>query len=286
MINMCTWDEDFLSEQEYLFCKDVVEKMDNVDWVKPLLKRMAELGFPSNSKELKSFLFELQITNEFFIKDISPKYEYCTGLGDTSVDFFLGIKDSNCLIEAVSVKESEDVKQVTIITEPTPGITMYERYLGGDGKSSPGAEMVKLQGKILSKVVDKDGKPIKYPIPSQKDLHIIIVDARCYLNGGDKSDYLQTMYGPSTISLENRLPYQKRLVRGLWDRKNPESKKTSFIKERVHFVIFVNRKNYHVSLFDKENSYICPNCLLFNDLKEINDKKALVPILEAYPAFT
>lgn len=278
---MFIFDDDLFSYDEYMHCKRIIKDMAAVPWIQPLLRKIRDLDYPKNSKELKSALFELEIAYEFFKLNIDLEHEYNTGIGLTDVDFRFNSGDINCLIEAVSIKISDEFKEATAIKEITPGLIEYETMLGGDEKASLGHEMIKVQGKILEKACNKKGDPIKFPIPQQTDLHIVAVDVRSF--DGNNWDYLQIAYGPKTIPDYCRLTYCQKFVMGIFEKVNDDIQARVF-RERIHIIVFCNFHVFDSPLFSEQNCYFCWNPWLFRDVRIVKKMIASVPAFSNYPS--
>lgn len=254
--------------------------MTDVIWVQTLLKKIQDLKYPRNSKELKSALFELEIAYEFFRTHSELEYEHHAGIGSTDVDFRYNSGKVNCLIEAVSTNISEEVKEATIINEIRPGITEFEIMLGGDQKASLGHEMIKVQGKILEKACNKEGKPVKFPIPHQEDLHVVAVDIRNLV--GDNWDYLQIAYGPRILPDYCRLTYYQKFIKGIFEEGNNHIQSRVF-RERVHIIAFCNFRKFDIPLFSEQNCCLCFNPWLFKDINLLKKNIANIPAFCNYP---
>lgn len=278
---MFIYHDDSLTYDENKYCELIIEEMSEVPWVQSLLKKIMDLKYPRNSKVLKSALFELEIAYEFFKKHSELELEYHAGIGLTDVDFRYNSGKINCLIEAVSTKVSEEFKEATKFTEIEPGVTKFETMLGGDQKVSLGHEMIKVQGKILEKACSKEGKPVKFPMPQQQDLHVVAVDIRNF--DGDKWDYLQIAYGPRIVPDYCRLTYFRKFIKGIFEGGNDHVQARVF-RERVHIIAFCNLKTFNSPLFGEQNCYLCWNPWLFEDVSLIKETIANVPAFCNYPS--
>ncbi len=248
--------------------------MSDVYWIQTLLMKIYKLNYPRNSKELKSALFELEIAYEFFKTHSELEHEYQAGIGSTNVDFCFKSEKIDCLIEAVSTNISEEVKEATIIKEIRPGLTEFEAMLDGDQKASLGHEMIKMQGKILEKACNKEGMPVKFPIPQQKDLHVVAVDVRNF--EGDKWDYLQIAHGMCIIPDHCRLTYKQKFIKGIFEEGN-DSVQAKVFRERVHLIAFCNFNVFDSPLFSEQNCYLHWNPRLFKDKNSLKRSIANVP---------
>lgn len=261
---------NYLSLKEEEYCQSLVSEMENVQWAKPLIKKIKSKGI---SRDAKPLLFELRFAAELDGLQIypKPKYEFQAGVGDTDVDFMVQAGDFQWLIELVCVEESDAVKAVTI----KEGLfeTMLLSSDNKDKRQSEEAEILLVQQKIGEKVyLRKKGRAVKFPPPSKNSFNVILVDMRGYRGDSastDKFDYREIAFGED--GLDGKLSShhwpdkegQKRPIKGIFDKNNPlEAMKT--VQERIHFIGFVNERKYGAGDM-RAQIYFCANNLLFNE---------------------
>ena len=152
-------------------------------------------------------------------------------------------------------------------------MTCFETMLGGD---QLGHEMIKVQGKILEKACNKDGKPVKFPIPEQEDINVVAVDIRNF--DGDEWDYMQIAYGPGAVPDVCRLTFEGKFIKGIFDKSNDHVQARVFM-ERVHIIAFCNLNTFDRPLFGKQNCFLCWNRRLFENENQMKKSIANVPAL-------
>lgn len=172
-------------------------------------------------------------------------------MGSSSVDFRVVNNGHNWLIEIVKIGESaaataatrhDDPYTARVLKTPSAGATEAK------SKQSTEGELLLVEQKIAEKVM-RGGKPIKFPAPTA-EFHMIIIDTRAFLNGGDEDDYAQIAYGPAGMRYQANIlnwPNPKtgkwEPIKGLFQPENP-LRGAHLIQERVHFLGFVAEKAY------------------------------------------
>ena len=267
---------NYLNMKEWNYCDSLLKSLNNIPWIKPLIRRVEESG--GITKKNKPLLFELRFAADLHHIGLSADYEYKTSINDYSVDFRI-IKDNfSWLVELKSIQTSDAVKHATKYEGP------YEETIlvTGAGKQSGEEEIVRVQRKILEKVFEKE-KHIKFPTVSDNVFSLILIDMRGYLGAGEMLanayDYREITYGIAGLERNNRwmAHYQKDRngkkvpTIGLFGENNPLIK-VSTLQERIHFLGFVAEKEFGPGKLLKQIYYLA-NPLLFNT----NDSK-----MEAY----
>jgi hypothetical protein len=233
------WDN--LTSAEANFTRGVLQTLSNEPWAVPLVKTINDAGGIIQAN--MPFLFEARIAYALHRRGVKADYEHPTNVGNSSVDFCAG----NWLIEIVKIGESAAAKAAThqddsyfsrVLKTPSAWTTANE------AKQSPEGELLLVEQKIAEKVVN-GGKPIKFPMPIAGVFHMIIIDMRAFLHGGDADDYGQIAYGPAGVNHEGNVymwhnPATKKAepVKGLFQPENP-LRGARLIQERVHFLGFV-----------------------------------------------
>lgn len=99
-----------LTVQEADYARLILKALKSASWAAPLLREIDQRG--GVTKANQPMLFELRIAYELFKAGLMPKYEHPTGIGASSVDFYLG--DSPAFfIEVVSIQASEGIRNAT-----------------------------------------------------------------------------------------------------------------------------------------------------------------------------
>jgi len=263
-----------LSPKEAEYTKKAIKELQKVEWARSLILNVQNNG--GVCSETMPFLFEVRFAYQLHKANITAEYEYSANVGNSTIEFKLETSPS-WLIELLSIRESEPLKKATIEEETWFGYE-YSRELStnaNDPLQSEEAEMIRIGVKIGEKVFS-EGKPVKFPIP-KKAYHLILVDMRGFLgHGGDKHDYEHIACGYSS---NNPFPphcWNGEIIKGIFDKTNTKLKAASTLQERIHFIGFVNEKNYADDEI-KNNTFYALNRNL------ISDKEMLDKIWETYP---
>lgn len=193
-------------------------------------------------------MFEVRYAYELSRKGLSAQYEYRAGVDGSTVEF--KVCNGPCwLIELVSIRVSQAAKHAIKQTG-----MIYQQILASDSEDiaqSEEAEMITAEQKIGEKVFS-NGKPTKFPMPQKNQYHVVLVDARGYLDGGgDIFDYRQMVYGASGIPRDSSwmIHYWKdkdgtpKPITGLFESACP-LKSAKYMRERIHFLGFINEKTF------------------------------------------
>ncbi len=252
-----------------------------LDRTKPILERL-RIGKvnreiyranPLKPSEM-SFLFEIRFAYSLAMAGVTAEYEHSTGVGNTTVDFKVNL-DPPWLVELVSLHESEAIKKASWTSGAWQGFMLSSD--APDPRESEEGETLKAQERIGSKLLcDKKQRPIKFPNPKGA-IHMLMVDARGYLGGGQghNADWHQIAYGP--LGLETHFirfwtdpkSGQRAPILGLFEQNCP-LRASSVIQERLHVIGFVCERTF-VAGEIKERSFYCCNPALFE-----NEEKALI----------
>ena len=238
---------DVLSTTEAEYTRFVLSELRAVHWAQRLF---AKIGSANKlCSENKPLLFEARYAYELYRAGVEPEYEYAASVSDSTVDFRIR-GSTDWLVELVSLRESNAVKQATRQVSDH----LYERVLSTDAEHSTQSEegeMIKAQERIGEKVF-RNGAPTKFPLPNSA-YHAILVDMRgLYGAGGDAHDYRHITYGVDGLPAEDReflirwwtSPDGKREpIKGLFEKGNP-MKAAQFVQQRIHFIGFVEEKEY------------------------------------------
>jgi hypothetical protein len=242
------WDN--LTSAEAEFTQHVLQTLKNEPWAAQLVRTINDAGGITQAN--MPFLFEARIAYALHGRGVKPDYEYKTGVGSSSVDFRVVGKSENWLIEIVKIGESAAAAAAThqhgpytgrLLKTPSGGATAAE------AKESPEGELLLVEQKIAEKVVS-GRNPIKFPKPTAGSFHIIIIDTRAFLHGGDEDDCAQICYGAAGVhhpanvfNWLNPSTGKSEPIKGLFQPENP-LRGAPVIQERVHFLGFVAEKSY------------------------------------------
>jgi hypothetical protein len=253
----------------------VLQTLKNELWAAQLVKTINDAGGITQAN--MPFLFEARIAYALHGRGVKPDYEYKTGVGSSSVDFRVVGKSENWLIEIVKIGESAAAAAATYQHGPYTGRLLKTPSAGAtaaEAKESPEGELLLVEQKIAEKVVRSKSKtPIKFPKPTAGTFHMIIIDTRAFLHGGDEDDCAQICYGAAGVhhpaNVSNWLnPSTGKVepIKGLFQQENP-LRGAPVIQERVHFLGFVAEKSYKAGEISKVMRAF-PNPHLLGDKQE------------------
>lgn len=241
------WDNLTLTEVE--FTNYVLVTLNGEHWAQSLIKNISDNG--GTVQRNMPLLFEARVAYELYRRGVEIQYEYPTDVGSSSVDFHIVSNGHTWLIEIVKIGESAAAAAATHYDDPYIARvlrTSAASATDAQSKQSPEGELLLVEQKITEKVM-RNGKPIKFPPPTNA-FHIIIVDTRAFLNGGDADDYAQIAYGPagmkyqsSVMNWPNPDTGKWEPIKGLFHPDNP-LRGAKLIQERIHFLGFVAEKVY------------------------------------------
>jgi hypothetical protein len=254
-VTLVLWDN--LTSAEAQFMQHVLQTLKNEPWAKQLVRTINDAGGITQAN--MPFLFEARVAYALHERGIKPDYEYKTDVGNSSVDFRIIGKSKNWLVEIVKIGESAAAAAAThqhgpyiggLLKTPSAGATADE------AKESPEGELLLAEQKIAEKVVS-GRNPIKFPKPTAGSFHMIIIDMRAFLHGGDEDDYAQICYGAAGVhhpanvfNWPNPSTGKAEPIKGLFQPANP-LRGAPVIQERVHFLGFVTEKSYKAGEISK-----------------------------------
>lgn len=274
---------DFLSVGEAEFTQHCLETLYNVPWAQPLLQRVKEGG--GLARKNMTFLLEARYAHELHCSGSIIDYEYSAGVGGSTIDFRIR-GNPDWFVEIVMIGESQAAKTATFfdgvftsrqLTTPRPSSTKDERKQSSEG------EMLLVEQKICAKVI-RGEKPIKFPKP-EGAYHLILVDMRAYLSGGDNDDYSQIAGGARAVSNRFNIfgwpnPKTNRMepIKGLFESTNPLAG-SKLVQERIHFLGFVAEKEYRDGEISSKTSFR-PNPNYFSSGDEVRQALKTYPLFE------
>ncbi|MCH8033741.1 MAG: hypothetical protein IH950_08310 [Bacteroidetes bacterium] len=261
---------NILKDREANYTRHVIDNLKDKSWAKPLMKVFNdEGGFISENMPT---MFELRFAFELSKAGYIPEYEYNGGVGNSTIDFRVENDKNIWLIELVSLRTSnaanKAIKQV--------GQNEYRQIFSSEfsDKQTEEDEMITAIQKIGEKVY-QNNKIIKFPEIESNIWHMIFIDARGYLDqGGDEYDYRQMAWGKKGIPAEC-IHYSKNAegklehIKGIFEESCP-IKSSEYIRRRIHFLGFVNEREYIESEIINGSSYFFNQDLFANK----DEKKA------------
>lgn len=254
---------DFLTGREGDFMETVMEDLKAVPWAKPLVADINENGGLKGKNKAK--LFELRFGSELHKAGVQPRYEVA-GEGNSTLDYGFTSGGQEYLVEMMRLEETDAVREATTKEEFEDGMMMVSRSLSttNDPKQSEEGETLKAVQRISQKFEHK-GKPHKFP-PVGSATHILLVDFRTFLNGGDAADRMHVALGGESVPQAFRRYWDKKLISGLF---SPRADVRGAIeaRERLHFIEFVNEKSYEAGGFGRAIQFVA-NPHLFKTAEE------------------
>jgi hypothetical protein len=244
---MIDWSE-ILTQSEAEHMQRILQELQEVEWAEPLVREIANRG--GITYDTKPLLFEARVAHTLHRKRIADvQYEYAAGVGDSTVDFRFGTAPE-FLVEVVSIGRSAAVERATfhngpmfgtILTSPHSDQSEEERQ-----ESEEGEGLLAIQ-KIGEKVYGRRA-PVKFPLPQESRYHVVVVDMRGHLGGGDIDDWRQIAFGAEAVVPEWRKHWLGKdgnpmPVRGVWHPDNP-MRFAATARERLHAIMFVAEEHY------------------------------------------
>ena len=267
---------DFLTGREGDFMESAMEKLADTPWAKPLVDDINAAGGLTGANKAK--LFELRFGFGLDGAGVQPRYE-TAGEGQSTLDFGFKAGDREFLVEMMRLEETDAVRAATKAEEFADGAVMVSRSLSTtaeDERQSEEGETLKAVERICQKF-EKDGKPYKFPRIGSAT-HVLLVDMRTFLNGGDEWDRVHVGLGGKHVSQFHRRYWKDKLISGVF---SPETKLrgANEARERLHFIGFVNEKAYDSDAFGPAIQFIA-NPLLFKTPEEARSALAGWPLGE------
>lgn len=238
---------DFLTGREADFMEVVMKELADVAWAKPLISDINANG--GLKGENKAKLFELRFGHCLHKEGIQPRYEV-PGEGDSTLDFAFENGDRQFLVEMMRLEETDAARAATTKEELENEAVMVKRQLtttAEDPRQSEEGETLKTVQRICQKF-ENGGKPHKFPKPDAAT-HVLLVDLRTFLNGGDQWDRLNVALGSDHVPHEIfRRYYNGKPITGVFNPKT-DMKGAGEVRDRLHFIGFVNEKAYESGAF-------------------------------------
>lgn len=269
---------DSLSDCEGQFCEESIAALSGKDWAEPLLRTLDDAG--GITRENKSFLFELRFARALHENGVIPEYEI-KGENNSTIDFGFTHDGKQWAVELMRLEETDAAKSATKSTGE-----FVSRVLSTDAtdkKQSEEGETLKAIERICQKC-EKNGKPRKFPAPLET-CNVILVDMRTLLYGGDEADRIHVALSGKYLKHEFHRRYWRRestagekdrvLITGAFD-EDTKLRGATEVRERVHFIGFVNEKAYENGAFGAAIQFVAnPN--LFKSEDEVEEAIASWP---------
>jgi hypothetical protein len=244
------WSE-ILTESEAIFMRHILDRLVDVHWARPLVREIENRdGIASGNKP---HLFEARIAYELHRQGLAGvEYEFAARVSNSTVDFRLGT-EPDYLIEAVSIGLSDAKKRARFHDGPFHGMVLSspkDRQSQEERKQSEEEESFRVVQNILGKAYDRRSRsPIKFPAPQGAAYHIVVVDMRGHLGGGEVYDWHQIAFGAEAVPPRFRKHAfdengNVSLLRGVWDAENPMRSGARTARKRLHAIMFVAEELY------------------------------------------
>jgi hypothetical protein len=277
---------EIVSTAEYNYSAHAANKLRGITCVRQLVKEFDEISARTVSVDDKSKLFEIRYAYYLVSRGFEPTYEFKTGVGDSSVDFFVDGKPS-WLLELVSLRPSDAVKRATVTTGnlsemelssnkrqrakdkgERQGLSTDEckRLASEAAKESIEGEILRAQRQLGEKVMKKANNH-KFPPATPESVSCIVVDGRGFCAGGDNYSEFKFMCTGQTdefMGSEEIIYYwEGEPILGIFDAAN-ERNNSPTIRERIHVMHFISEEEKHFTEGGIEDAsvYFCVNGLL------------------------
>lgn len=253
---------DILSDKEAHFSGAIFDELDGQLWARQLITEIIDNGGLTRAN--KSRLFELRFAYSLFQAGIVPRYEI-PGEGDSTLDFGFTSAAQDWAVELMRLEETLAVQSATQSWVDADGVTQDSLHLStnaDDPRQSTEGETIKAVERICQKC-ERDGRPHKFPVPDGA-YHALLVDFRTFLNGGDSADRIHVGLGGEYVKNKVcRLSWEGELISGVF---NPRTnvRGAEQARQRVHFIGFVNERDYCPGEFGTVTQFIA-NPQLFAD---------------------
>lgn len=258
---------DSLTAEEGAYAKQISHVLSNETWAHQLLADIADNGGITCTNKAK--LFELRFGYELQQTGITPSYEV-EGEAESSIDFGFECGGQKWLVELMRLEDTGAVRRATQTSTDENGVQWSERTLSTDAEDqtqSEEGETLKAVQRICQKC-ERDGRPHKFPIPNNA-YHVMLVDFRTFLHGGDDYDRLHVGLGGKSVPVPYQRAWDGRLISGVFDLET-NVRGAVEIRERVHFIGFVDEQSYQAGEFALVTRFIAnPN--LFAAVEEIHE---------------
>ncbi|MEW6358386.1 MAG: hypothetical protein AB1696_18780 [Planctomycetota bacterium] len=220
----------------------------------------------------RSYAFEVGFAYDFESNGREMAYEVrALSEGRSSVDFRYQSDKKTVHFELRLIAQKKEISDS--IRSQLDATGSYAILRNGEGEKG---EVVRIQNLALSKCMDEDGQPIKFPPPKIGEYNVIVCNVSETLLGCiDTQDCLLAMYGDPAVPREC-----ERGVFGLCQ-ELPDSApgqireyydKFKHFRETIHGLLFVRKPRQFIEpLLEWESEYnFVPNCTLMRE-NEIAD---------------
>lgn len=233
---------DILSDREASFVDAIMRDLVSVGWACPLLSDLNRNGGLIRAN--KARFFELRFGYALHQAGISPRYEVA-GEGCSTLDFGFTCNGRDWLVELMRLEETQAVRGATQTHVDESGARWASLQLSTNAENptqSTEGETLKAVQRICQKC-ERDGRPHKFPVPNGA-YHMILVDFRTFLDGGDFYDRIHVGLGAEYVeNARCRLRWEGELISGVFNDRTAV-RGAREVRERVHFIGFVQETQY------------------------------------------
>jgi hypothetical protein len=180
-------------------------------------------------------------------------------------------------VELLRLGETQAVKAATGHSVDEHGVAWSGRILSTvaeDPAQSTEGETLKAVQRICQKC-EQGGRPHKFPTPGEA-YHIMLVDFRTVLNGGDVHDRLHVALGAESVAPQYRLAWQGQPISGVFSARTAV-RGAAEVRDRVHFLGFVRERTYKPDEFGAVLDLVA-NPYLFPDAAAVRAAGATWPL--------
>jgi hypothetical protein len=266
---------DILTEAEALSAQAIMRELAPEAWTRPLLAAIDDNGGLIRAN--KSLLFELRFAAALRNAGLAPQYEVA-GEGQSTLDFAFRSGNSDWLVELMRLEETDAARNATGAGTDEDGILWSGRILrtnADDSRQSEEGETLKAVQRICQKC-ERGGRSHKFPPPGSA-YHVLLVDFRTFLHGGDIHDRIHVGLGGEFLENELlRRRWNGELISGAYSPRTNVRGAREF-RERVHFLGFVQERTHRAGEFAAVTQFIA-NPHLFRDAAEVNAAMADWPL--------
>lgn len=232
---------DALSEEEAHFAQTIMSELANQPWAQPIIAGINDNG--GLTRENKDRLLELRFGYALYRAGITPRYEI-PGEGKSTIDFGFITHGQPWAVELLRLGETAAVRAATGHSVDEHGVLRSGRVLSTvteDPTQSIEGETLKAVQRICQKC-EQRGRPHKFSMPGRA-YHMILVDFRTFMNGGDIHDRLHVALGAKSVAYPYRLAWQAQPISGVFSARTAVCGAAE-VRERVHFIGFVRERTY------------------------------------------
>jgi len=237
---------DFLSGSEADAVEGIKDELRDQVWARPLLREVPGTGDLTRAD--KARLFEIRFARALYRAGVAPGYEI-GGEGESTLDFGFASGSKEWRVELMRLEETEAARRA-VVQRIEDGIRWLSHILttnADDRRQSEEGETLKAIQRVCQKC-ERDGRAYKFPLPGEA-YQALLVDFRTFLHGGDEFDRIHVGLGGHHVPTDfHRRYWEGRLITGAFD---PRTRMAgaAFLRERVHFIGFVNERTYGANDF-------------------------------------